>query len=126
MILQAILEWATVIALLLGAMFTIVGSYGLLKLDDPMKRLHAPTKAATMGVGSLLAAAMLHEAAAGEVSVNEILIMVFLFLTAPISANFIAKVAIHGRTCDRPPAPSPDEVWGTNDVELEDIPEPKA
>lgn len=40
-----VLDILTAVTLLIGALFTLVGSYGLLKLDDPMKRLHAPTKA---------------------------------------------------------------------------------
>ena len=35
--------------LVIGGIFGLVGSYGLLKLPDPMTRLHAPTKATTLG-----------------------------------------------------------------------------
>ena len=44
------------------------------------------------------------------------MILAFLFVTAPISANFIAKVNIHKRACDMPPAPKLDEMWSTQDV----------
>ena len=44
------------------------------------------------------------------------LIMAFLFVTAPISANFMAKVNIHRRDCDMPPPPTEDEIWSTLDV----------
>ena len=45
--------------LVVGGVFGLVGSYGLLKLEDPMQRLHAPTKATTLGVGGVLIASML-------------------------------------------------------------------
>ena len=101
------------VCLLLGALFMLVGSFGLLKLDSPMKRMHAPTKASTLGVGALLLASMLHSFAFDDGSLHEILIMAFLFVTAPISANFIAKVNIHQRNCETPPSPPRDEDWST-------------
>ncbi|MEO0991610.1 MAG: pesticidal protein Cry5Ba, partial [Pseudomonadota bacterium] len=41
------------------------------------------------------------------------LIMAFLFVTAPISAHFIAKVNMHKRSCDTPPPPPRDDTWAT-------------
>lgn len=46
--------------LVMAGIFGFVGSFGLLKLNDPMSRLHAPTKATTLGVGGVLLASMLH------------------------------------------------------------------
>lgn len=101
-------------ALVVGAVFTLVGSYGLLKLDNPMSRLHAPTKASTLGVGSILLASMIYHFARGGVSVHELLIMAFLFVTAPVSAHFIAKVAIHrGRNVRELPPAGEDSAWAT-------------
>lgn len=82
--------------LVISGIFTLVGSFGLIKLPDPMTRLHAPTKATTLGVGGALIASMLHFALiGGEVSFHELMITIFLFLTAPITAHFIAKAHIH-------------------------------
>ena len=104
---------ATSVALLIGAAFCLIGAIGLIRFRDPMTRLHAPTKVGTMGVGSLLLASMIHSFAIGEGALHEVLIMAFLFVTAPISANFIAKVNIHRRTCDAPPDPPRDDTWAT-------------
>jgi multicomponent K+:H+ antiporter subunit G len=72
--------------------FGFVGSYGLVKLRNTMQRLHAPTKATTLGVGGVLIASMLYFGLVqGELSFHELLITLFLFLTAPVSANFLAK-----------------------------------
>ncbi len=106
--------------LLVGSLFMMVGAIGLLKFNDTMTRLHAPTKVGTMGVGALLLASMLHSYTFGEGSLHELLIMAFLFVTAPISANFISKVNIHRRTCDTPPPPLRDDTWSTLNVPEED------
>ncbi len=115
-----IADAATVVMLCAGAFFALVGSVGLLKLDTPMKRLHAPTKASTLGVGSLLLASMIHAYAHGEGSVHEVLIMAFLFVTAPISANFISKVNLHREDVDPTPPPPKDSTWATFDTSPQD------
>lgn len=78
--------------IVVGGVFGLVGSFGLIKLRDTIQRLHGPTKATTLGVGGVLIGSMsyfwLYE---GTVSFHELLITIFLFLTAPVTANFIAK-----------------------------------
>jgi multicomponent K+:H+ antiporter subunit G len=82
--------------LVVAGVFGLVGSFGLLKLTDAMARLHAPTKATTIGVGGVLIASMLHIwMAEGRVSFHELLITIFLFATAPVTANFLAKMHLH-------------------------------
>lgn len=84
------------ILVLIGAFFTLVGSIGLAKLPDFFTRLHAPTKATTLGVGAILVASSIYfSVTTDELSLHEILITFFLFLTAPISAHMMAKAAIH-------------------------------
>ena len=113
MTLEAIGHFATATCLLIGAGFALVGVIGLLKFNDPMTRLHAPTKVGTVGIGMLLLASIFHSAALGDTSLHEFLIMAFLFVTAPISANFIAKVNIHRENCETPPSPPRDDTWST-------------
>ena len=107
---------ATALCLIVGAGFTVVGAIGLLKFNDAMTRLHAPTKVGTLGVGALLLASMIHAFTFGDGSLHELLIMAFLFVTAPISANFIAKVNIHKSACDTLPNPPRDDTWSTLNV----------
>jgi multicomponent K+:H+ antiporter subunit G len=86
------------IALMLvtAGVFGLVGSIGLMKLPDPMTRLHGPTKATTLGVGGVLIASMLYFwAYEGRISAHELMITLFLFLTAPITGHFIAKAHLH-------------------------------
>src|SRR6476469_9576409 len=69
---------------LVGAFFLFVGSFGLAKLPGLMRRLHAPTKATTLGIGSTLIASMLwFGLVKGDPSFHELMITLFLFLTAP-------------------------------------------
>ena len=108
--------YAVAIFLLIGAGFAAVAVIGLLKFNDPMTRLHAPTKVGTIGIGALLLASMIHSYVFGEGSLHDLLIMAFLFVTAPISANFIAKVNIHRRSCQMPKPPKADTTWATLNV----------
>lgn len=109
-------EIIVIATLVIGGFFKLVGAFGLVKLDTPMTRLHAPTKASTVGLGSILIASMIHAFARGEPSLHELLISVFLFMTAPVSALFIAKVTIHrGRIVQDLPTPPEDSTWATQD-----------
>lgn len=101
--------------LVIGGFFGLVGSYGLVKLPDQMTRLHAPTKAATLGVGAVLIASLIwFPSQGGAFTWHELLIALLLFLTAPVTGNVIAKATMH--TTWRPdeiPAPAPDKTWTT-------------
>lgn len=93
------LENILALLILIGAFFTLVGSIGLIKLPDFYMRLHGPTKATTMGVGSILiASAIYFSQKSGSISAHEVLITLFLFITAPISAHLMAKAALHIQT----------------------------
>ena len=87
--------------LVLGGIFGLIGSYGLLRLKGAMQRLHAPTKASTVGLGAVLIAS-----AIGAGSWQEVLVTVFIFLTAPLTALYLAKTLIHSHInpADVPPA----------------------
>ncbi len=110
---QIIGTYIVSLSLIIGSGFALVGVIGLLKFNDPMTRLHAPTKVGTIGIGMLLVASIIHSFDIGQPSMHELLIMAFLFVTAPISANFIAKVNIHRRACDALPPPAGDATWST-------------
>ena len=94
--------------LLIGGFFSLVGSIGLARLSDFLRRLHGPTKATTLGVGGILIAAMLyHGLIEGSWGFRELLITLFLFLTAPVSAHMLAKAALAQAAPSRRPAPIP-------------------
>ncbi len=109
--------WDIIISALLviGGFFGLVGSYGLVKLPDQMTRLHAPTKATTLGVGAVLIASLIwFPTQQGTVTWHELMITLFLFLTAPMTGFFIAKAHMHlGWDADELPRPGPDRNWAT-------------
>jgi multicomponent K+:H+ antiporter subunit G len=90
-----VFEAIAALLVVLGAFFMFVGSLGLAVLPDMMRRLHAPTKASTLGLGSILLGSMVYSfGVRGEASVHELLILVFIFITAPVSGMMIAKAFI--------------------------------
>jgi multicomponent K+:H+ antiporter subunit G len=80
--------------LLIGLAFTLLGSIGLVRLPDFYTRMHAPTKATTLGVSSMAAAAAI--AIPGTGLPKAMIIIGFLFLTAPIGAHMMARAARRG------------------------------
>ena len=89
-------EWVISVLLIIGGLFIFVGSLGLARLQDFYTRLHAPTKATTVGLGSVLLASMFYiYATEGYVSINILLITLFLVITAPVVAHMLAKVGMH-------------------------------
>ena len=111
-----LLQLVVALLILTGSFFLLVGSFGLAKLPSLIQRLHAPTKSATLGVGCLLLASMLYFwAVKGHLSFHELLITLFLFLTAPITAHMIAKANIlrRKREAEALPATGRPVGWAT-------------
>ncbi|MBN8799820.1 MAG: Na+/H+ antiporter subunit G [Stenotrophomonas nitritireducens] len=106
--------------LLSGCFFILVGALGLVRLSDFFKRLHAPTKASTLGVGCVLVCSVAYHIFLGEdPQPRELLITVFLFITAPISAHLMAKAALSLMMESRP------EVPGDSSARKEQLPPPE-
>ncbi len=114
--------------IVLGAGFALIGSWGLVRLPSLMERLHAPTKATTLGLGGMLIASILwFQLGEGQWTTHELLISVFLFVTAPVSANMIAKVHLHRLRIGEPGAPAgpagpPDPPPGSADWATHEAP----
>lgn len=88
-------QWLIGFFILLGSVFAFIGSLGLAVLPDFFTRLHAPTKNTTLGIGGIVIASIIATSVQGTVTLSELLIAIFLFLTAPISAHIMAKAALH-------------------------------
>lgn len=103
-------EIAIAALLLVGTFFVLVGSFGLVKLSEFFRRLHGPTKATTLGVGCILVASIGYHAIRGDgLVLREILITLFLFITAPISAHLMARAALKLHPQQRPAQPPAGE-----------------
>jgi multicomponent K+:H+ antiporter subunit G len=96
MIKFVILEGVISFFLVAGGIFVLIGSLGMAHLRDFYMRLHGPTKATTLGIGCMLIASMLYfYVIEGQPVVQEALITLFLFITAPVSAHLLAKTGLH-------------------------------
>ena len=98
-----VINIAGAVLLLSGGFFVFVGSVGLVKLPDFYTRLHAPTKATTLGIGAILMASMLLTSVRdGGLGIHELVISLFLFITAPVSAHMMVKAALHKKVPSLP------------------------
>jgi len=100
------LDLVLAMLVVIGAAFALIGAWGLAHLSDFFKRLHGPTKASTVGLGSALLASMAYFAWAGAPQLHELLITLFVFLTAPVSAQLLVKAALHLNPGAAPPPPA--------------------
>lgn len=85
-------EIVTVLMLLIGAYFMLVGALGLLRMPDLFMRMSATTKSSTLGVAFTLGAAAVHFNQLG-LGARAIAIIAFVFITAPIAAHMIGRAA---------------------------------
>jgi multicomponent K+:H+ antiporter subunit G len=90
--------WAALPAALLivcGALLTLIGSLGLLRLDSFYARIHAPTMGSTLGAGCILIASMLTSSALAQRPViHELLITLFILITSPVTAMLLMRAAM--------------------------------
>jgi len=86
-------ELAVCACLIIGTFFVFVSAMGLLRLPDVYSRLHAVTKATTLGMAGILGASAITFAVRGDDVLPEILTVVFIFLTNPVGGHMIARSA---------------------------------
>lgn len=98
-------EWLAAVLVVGASFFLLVGAIGLVRLPDFYMRLHAPTKASTLGLGGVLLASMLVAASQGRPGLAELLITLFVFVTAPVSAHVLAQAALHLGLPSQAPVP---------------------
>lgn len=94
-----VLEGSADVLALAGALFFLISAIGLLRLPDFFCRVHAPTKAATLGVILLGLSSVLRSLVQGNlVWVEDLAIICFLFLTVPVSSQVLAREADRSQT----------------------------
>ena len=98
--------WAAIPAgllLIFGGLLVVIGSFGLLRMQNFYARMHPPTMGTTLGTGCVLIASMLvSSAVAGRPVLHELLITLFVVMTTPVSAITLMAAAI-ARTARRAP-----------------------
>jgi multicomponent K+:H+ antiporter subunit G len=100
------LEIPISVLLIFGGFTALLGALGLVRFRSFFTRLHAPTKTSTLGIGGVLLGSMVYLSWISELAViHQVLIAVFVFMTAPISAHQMAKAMLDANPEMRPPLP---------------------
>lgn len=107
--------WAALVVAILmlaGALITLIGSLGLLRLKTFYDRVHAPTLGTTLGtalivLGSIVCFSVLQS----RPLVHELLILIFVTLTTPVTLMLLARAALYrDRTEGGRDVPPADEI----------------
>ena len=86
---------------LLGAVLTLLAGIGVLRFPDVLSRMHALTKASTVGVGLVAIGSAFVLPTANDIT-SAIGAALLQFLTLPISASLLARVTYHARGIPSP------------------------
>lgn len=86
------MEWIVSLLLIFGSLFMLVAAIGVVKLPDVYMRMHAITKAASLGALLKLVAVFMWYPD-WMVGIESLLVLLFVIFTAPIGAHMIARVA---------------------------------
>lgn len=86
------MEILTAVLIVAGGLFSIAAGLGVLRLPDVLIRMHASTKAGTLGCGLILVAVAVHFAEIAIVA-RAVAAIVFLMMTAPVAAHMIGRAA---------------------------------
>ena len=87
-------EILTALLLVLSSLFSFVAALGMLRLPDTVIRMHAATKAGTLGAGLIFIAVAFFYADLG-ISLRALAAITFLLLTAPVAAHLIGRAAYY-------------------------------
>lgn len=97
--LDAMPWWAAVTVsflLVLGGLIALIGTLGLLRLKSFYQRIHGPAITITLGTGCILIASMVYfTVAQSRLVIHEILIAVFVLMTAPVVTMLIMRAAVY-------------------------------
>jgi multicomponent Na+:H+ antiporter subunit G len=91
-----ILEILASIFLVVGGFFCFVAGIGIVRLGDIFIRMHASTKAGTLGI-ALIAVAMMLLADSWLGVIEPLFVFLFMILTIPIGSHLIGRAAFRTR-----------------------------
>lgn len=100
-------EWlqaAIALIVLAGALVTFIGTVGLVRWASFYQRIHAPTLGTSMGAALILLASSLHSTfALWRPVLHEVLILVFILITTPVTLMLLARAALYRDRSERNP-----------------------
>ncbi len=94
-------DWIVAALLVAGGGFCLAAGIGVARMRDVYARMHAATKAGTLGLGLVCLAAMVRAERLSDV-VEPLFVLVFMLATAPVGAHLIARAAFRGRVAEAP------------------------
>ena len=96
----AVWDWIGAALFLGGGFFCLVAGLGILRLGDVYTRMHAATKAGTLGLALVCLGAMTRAATWAQ-ALEPLFVLVFMIATAPVGAHLIGRAAFRARApCD--------------------------
>ncbi len=111
-------DWIAAFFLISGSLFMLVAAIGVIKLQDVYMRMHAITKAASLGAILMLAAVSLLYVE-WIVWIEAVMVILFVIITAPIASHMIAKAA-HKTNMPKGEGYVMDELEGVDNETLEE------
>lgn len=85
-------ETIAYIFILVGVLFDLFGSIGIVRLPDVYNRLQAATKSVTLGTCLILIGVLIHQGA-NNLGMKALICTVFVLMTSPVGAHAIARGA---------------------------------
>ena len=85
-------DWIIIALITIGTLFSLLAAIGILRMPDLYMRVQVVTKSSTLGTSCIVVAAALFFEGI-EPDVRLLLVVAFLFLTAPVSAHMIGRAA---------------------------------
>ena len=105
--------WASILGsafLLLGALLTLIGTLGLVRLPSFYERIHAPTLGTSWGAGGMVVGSIIiFTAGSGRFVLHEILIGIFVTITTPVTLMMLSRAALYRDRSERNPGVPPRE-----------------
>jgi multicomponent K+:H+ antiporter subunit G len=103
------LQFLVALIVLTGAFVTLAGTTGLVRWTSFYQRIHAPTLGTSMGAALILFASSVHSSFdLGRPIVHEVLIMMFIVITTPVTLMLLARAALYrDRSESNPDVPMP-------------------
>lgn len=82
--------------LILGGSIVVIGALGLMRLPNFYQRIHGPAISITLGAGCLLIASMIYfTALQSRFVIHELIITVFVLLTAPVVSMLLLRASVY-------------------------------
>lgn len=102
--------------LVLGGVITLIGTIGLLRLKTFYQRIHGPAITVTLGAGCIVVASMIYfSVAQARLVIHELLIGLFVLMTAPVVTMMIMRAAVY-RDPQHNRSSAPDDPGVESDV----------